>query len=83
MYQRGLAVAKSVPTRRSRDSSIGREQSDRFIETARELGCDESEEAFERTFAKVVPPTRPKKEPGASRERKDSELKPSARPGKE
>jgi len=30
----------------------------RFVETARKLGCDESEESFERTFSKVVPPKR-------------------------
>ena len=29
---------------------------ERFVKTARKLGCDESEEAFERTFLKVVPP---------------------------
>jgi len=28
----------------------------RFVETARKLGCDESEEAFEQTFRKIVPP---------------------------
>jgi hypothetical protein len=26
------------------------------VKTARELGCDESEEAFERAFKKIVPP---------------------------
>jgi hypothetical protein len=31
---------------------------ERFVKTARELGCDESEEAFEQTFAKIVPPKR-------------------------
>jgi hypothetical protein len=31
-------------------------QYERFVETARKLGCDESEEAFEREFAKIVPP---------------------------
>ena len=35
------------------------EQSERFIRTARELGCDEDPEAFERAFARVVPPKRP------------------------
>ena len=28
----------------------------RFVETARKLGCDESEETFERAFQKIVPP---------------------------
>ena len=46
------------------------EQSRRFIETARGLGCDESEEAFERIFARVVrlrqpgEPPPPKAAPG-------------------
>lgn len=31
-------------------------QKERFIEKARELGADETGEAFERTFKKVVPP---------------------------
>jgi hypothetical protein len=31
----------------------------RFLETARKLGCDESEETFERTFEKIVPPKTP------------------------
>lgn len=31
-------------------------QKQRFIEKARELGTDESEEAFERAFKKIVPP---------------------------
>jgi hypothetical protein len=33
-------------------------QSERFIETARELGADDSGEKFERAFKKVVPPKR-------------------------
>ena len=28
---------------------------ERFVETARKLGCDESEEAFRRAFTKIVP----------------------------
>jgi hypothetical protein len=35
------------------------EQSKRFIEAARELGTDESPEAFERVFRKVVRPKIP------------------------
>ena len=31
-------------------------QYERFVETARTLGCDESEEAFEREFAKIIAP---------------------------
>jgi len=33
-----------------------KEQYARFVETARKLGCDESEQAFERAFKKIVPP---------------------------
>jgi hypothetical protein len=29
---------------------------ERFVKTARKLGCDESEEAFEKTFRKIVLP---------------------------
>jgi hypothetical protein len=32
-----------------------KEQSERFRQTARELGCDESEDALERAFKKIVP----------------------------
>lgn len=28
----------------------------RFVEAARKLGCDESEETFERVFKRIVPP---------------------------
>lgn len=32
-----------------------------FIEAARQLGCDETGEAFEKAFGKIVPPKRPHK----------------------
>ena len=32
---------------------------ERFVEAARKLGCDESEEAFEEKFKKIVPPREP------------------------
>jgi hypothetical protein len=35
------------------------EQGRAFIAKARELGCDEDPEAFERVFARVVPPRKP------------------------
>jgi hypothetical protein len=35
-------------------------QSERFRQTARELGCDENEEAFELAFKKIVPPRTPR-----------------------
>ncbi len=36
------------------------EQSERFKQAARELGCDDGE-ALERAFGKIVPPRRPQK----------------------
>jgi hypothetical protein len=33
-----------------------KEQSERFIDTARRIGVDESGERFERAFGKIVPP---------------------------
>ena len=33
-------------------------QKQRFIETAKELGCAEDEEAFEKSFERIVPPKR-------------------------
>jgi hypothetical protein len=35
-------------------------QHERFKETARERGADESGKAFERAFGKVVPPAKPR-----------------------
>lgn len=35
----------------------------RFEEAAREAGCDETGETFERVFAAVVPPKRPERKP--------------------
>jgi hypothetical protein len=32
-------------------------QSDRFIETAREIGADETKEGFEKAFGKVITPS--------------------------
>ena len=39
------------------------EQSRRFIKTARELGCDENEEALEQIFARIVRPRKPGEPP--------------------
>jgi hypothetical protein len=33
-------------------------QAKRFVEAARELGCDEDPKAFEKAFAEIVPPKR-------------------------
>ena len=35
-----------------------KKQTERFVKKARELEADESDEAFERAFKKVVPPKR-------------------------
>ncbi len=50
---------RSSPTRTPKPDDP--EQSKRFIEAARELGCDESGEAMECAFAKAVPPKVPEK----------------------
>lgn len=54
-----MAVDKSDKTARDRTD---KPQLERFKQTARELGCDETGEAFERAFEKAVPskPRNPK-----------------------
>ena len=49
---------KPTSTMRKRKPS-DKEQYERFRQAARELGTDESEEAFERAFRKVVPVKKP------------------------
>ena len=39
------------------------DQAKRFEDTAREIGCDETGEAFERAFGKIVPPKLPEPKP--------------------
>jgi len=46
---------KAEPKSRKR-KAVDPEQYERFRQAARELGTDESEEAFERAFRKIVPP---------------------------
>lgn len=41
---------------RAKDKITEAERSRRFIEKARELGCDETGKEFERTFKKIVRP---------------------------
>jgi hypothetical protein len=48
----GKAGEKQKRTPKTKD----KRQYEQFVETARKLGCDESEEAFKRTFEKIVPP---------------------------
>ncbi len=58
-------MTKNARPRRPESLSDDPKQSKRFIETAKEIGTDESPEAFERAFGKVVgakpsaPPSRP------------------------
>jgi hypothetical protein len=37
-----------------------KEQHDRFVATTRELGCDKTDEAFEKAFSKIAPEKQPK-----------------------
>lgn len=46
----------SKPTKSQREAS----QRQRFIDTAKEVEADESGEAFEKAFGKIVPPVKPK-----------------------
>jgi len=50
---------KASPRKRGR-SNTDKEQSERFIETARRLEADESGRRFEEAFRKLVPPKSPK-----------------------
>ena len=51
MTQKTRATSKPKP-------EAEKPQIERFKETARQLECDETGEAFERAFAKIVPPKR-------------------------
>lgn len=46
------------------------DQARRFEEAARDIGCDETGEAFERAFGKIVPPKYPSP-PGKGDEKPD------------
>jgi hypothetical protein len=50
---------KRKPTPKSTKKMTQAEQAERFKETARKLGVDESGEAFERALQSIVPPKRP------------------------
>jgi hypothetical protein len=47
-------LKKSIPTRKPKVSD--KEQYERFRQAASDLGTDESEEAFEKAFRKIVRP---------------------------
>jgi hypothetical protein len=49
------------PKRKPRRKMMKAEQSERFKETARKLGSDESGECFERAFRHIAPPKRAEK----------------------
>lgn len=49
---------KPQPKRKPQRKMTKAEQSERFTETARKLGADESGEAFERAIDTIVPPKR-------------------------
>ena len=51
----------------------GTEQSQRFIEAARELGCDESEERFNEALKKVAKAPAAKQESKPRRSRKSTD----------
>jgi hypothetical protein len=51
-------ISKKPATSRKREPTEN-EQYERFRQAARELGTDESEEAFERAFRRIVPSKKP------------------------
>jgi hypothetical protein len=63
-----MAKAGTQKKKKAKPKLTDKEQSERFIETARELGADESVEAFERAFAQIVPPTTPKRKADPARQ---------------
>jgi hypothetical protein len=52
--------AKAKPPPKGGKGDDGKSQRERFIEAARKAGVDETGEALERAFAKLVPTKRPK-----------------------
>jgi hypothetical protein len=57
-----------MPTRKPKvpESADDKEQSERFIEAAREFGADKGGKKFERAFKKLVPPKSKRTKPKAS-----------------
>ena len=49
-------MGKAGEKQKRAPKTTDKRQYERFVETARKLGCDESEEKFERAFEKIVPP---------------------------
>jgi hypothetical protein len=52
---------KPIPKRKK--ATADKDQRERFIKTAREIGADETGDALDLALARLVPPRRPKKEP--------------------
>ena len=52
-------VKAEKPKAKPRPKFTDKAQSERFIETARKLGVEETGEAFEAQFKKIVPTKRP------------------------
>jgi hypothetical protein len=48
-----------IPLKPKRKKLTQKEQSERFRQTARELGCDESEGALKRAFERIAQPRQP------------------------
>ena len=51
-------MGKAGEKQKRKPKEKDKRQYERFVETARKLGVDESEEAFEQSFRKIVPPKR-------------------------
>jgi hypothetical protein len=55
-----MAPKAGVPKKqKAKPKLTDKEQSERFKETARELGVDESGEEFERAIEKIIPANKP------------------------
>lgn len=52
---------RKPPGKRTKPKESQEAQSERFIETAREIGVDESGDEFERAISKVAHPSLPKR----------------------
>jgi hypothetical protein len=62
-----MAGSRKPPARSRMKGQADPEQSQRFVEAARELGADQSEEAFDETLRKIAkapPQPRKPKKPG-------------------
>jgi hypothetical protein len=51
-------MGKAGEKQKRKPKTADKRQYERFVETARKLGVDESPENFERAFEKIVPPKR-------------------------